>query len=243
MKTVYEWLYEIGKDELVRLYAKYDTVHYERIEDRELSLSEIDAFHRQRVDAFISDILSYEPREDNEMVFFAVVSYERGGPITVAELVSLKELENEHFESYSWILTDREDWLGYRVADTKLSHSNIREMLAYILHEASFYGYTKEEFEEGQEEFWQSIEEGDKEIEEGRGTTYTLKEFRAKLGLPQEERDSREEELKEAIRRAEAALYKYCFEREIAALRNTVQAQSFFEPGKVTSITDERRID
>ena len=64
MKTVYEWLYEIGKDELVRLYAKYDTVHYKRIEDRELSLSEIDAFHRQRVEAYISDILNYEPRED-----------------------------------------------------------------------------------------------------------------------------------------------------------------------------------
>ena len=222
MKTVFEWLHEIGKEELVRLYSEYDRVKYSEIENRDLSLSEIDELHHLRVDAFISDILSYEPREDSEMVFFAVESYEQGKRKTVAELVSLMELENERIEGYSWILTDREEWLGYHVADTKLSHSRIREMLAFILYEASFYGYTKEEFKEGQEELLQSIEEGDKEIEEGRGTTYTFEEFRAILGLPQEESDSREEELQEAVRDAETALYKYWFEREITELRNMI---------------------
>ena len=34
-------------------------------------------------------------------------------------MVSLKELENDHVETYGWSVTDREEWLGYHIADTK----------------------------------------------------------------------------------------------------------------------------
>ncbi len=227
MNTVYEWLHEFSKDsyakdDLVRMYAEYDRVNFTKIKNREMSLSEIDAAHRQRVEAYISGILSCTPKENSEMVFFAVELFNLDNPRTEARLVSLKELENDHVETYGWSVTDREEWLGYHIADTKLTLSNISEMLANILYEASFYGYTREEFEKGREELWQSIQEGEKEIEEGRGTTYTFEEFRAKLGLPQEESDSREEELQEAVRDAENALYNYWFEREITELRNMI---------------------
>ncbi|MBQ3379907.1 MAG: hypothetical protein IJG50_08635 [Clostridia bacterium] len=220
MNTVYEWLHAIGKDELIRLYAEYDRLDRSKIKSRDMPLFETDASYRRRIDAYISDILSYTPRENSEMVFFAVESYERGRPITAAELVSLKEIENEHIVSYSWILTDREEWLGYHVADTKLSLSKSDEMLAYILYKASFFGYTRDEFKRGREEFKRSIADAEKDFE--RTNHYKYEEILTDKRRQQEQNDPKEE-LPDTVRDAEAALYKYCFDREIAELRSAVR--------------------
>ena len=87
-------------------------------------------------------------------------------------------------------------------------------MLTHILYEASFYGYTREEFEEGREEFTRSIEEAENE------TCCTEEMLRAEMDLPQGKDDPREDALREELWRAEAALDQYCFDREINELRS-----------------------
>ena len=138
MKTVYEWLHEIGKEELVLLYSGYEHINFSTIRNQKTKLSEVFERYSQRVDAFITDIFSCEPRPNREMVFFAVEYYRDGLMKTEARLVSLKELHDKRVETYGWSLTDREEWLGYHVAETELTLSGIRDMLTHILYEASF---------------------------------------------------------------------------------------------------------
>ena len=99
MKTVYEWLHEIGKEELAQRYSGYEPINISTIQNREMKLSEVFERYDQRIDAFITDILSYEPRPNRDMVFFAVEFCHDGFMKTEARLVSLKELHDKRVET------------------------------------------------------------------------------------------------------------------------------------------------
>lgn len=110
--------------------------------------------------------------------------------------------------------------MGYYVADTEFAQNHMPEVLVYILYIASFYGYTREEFERGREDLFHSLEEAEKELANPElCLSCTPEEMLGFLGTSEKQTDSHAEKLRNAVQQAEADFDRYCFDRELAELR------------------------
>ena len=99
----------------------------------------------------------------------------------------------------------------------QFDEENIIEVLADILEEATFFGYSNKSFQERRAEVNQELEESLKAVEQGK--TYSLDEVREHLGLPPRKEDPEEETLRRAMFRAKRYLDIYCRERELNEIR------------------------
>lgn len=99
---------------------------------------------------------------------------------------------------------------GFLVADTDFTQRELYEVLAEVLHEASFFGYDQEHPEESVKE----EEEGDE-----RRYAYDTAELYELLRLPPEEHDERSDELMGRVREAEWEFEQYWRRKELNALR------------------------
>lgn len=217
MKTLYEWLKETDKKGLIELYLARHPVEFCKHRDMDLTVDEMMTNGERQLDEFITELLSFDPINSSEMVFFATEGYwpSNGYPTIQVNLVSTKELDHDSLATYGWDTEDRKYLLGYSVADTELTVNNILEVLVYILYEASFWGYTQKEFEEGLEDLSRRLEETDDSED---CTSYEPEEF-LDLLLPGTKKDPRADELKKAVENAKEAFNRYCFERELSELR------------------------
>ena len=178
----------------------------------------------RRVDAFITELLSYEPRENKEMVFLVTEFYRDGYPRIEPVLISENELEKYPVETYGWSVSDREDLMGYYVADTELAKKHMQEVLVYILYIASFYGYMREEFESGREDLFHSLKEAGKELANREPCPSCVQEETLGfLWTSERKTGSHAEKLRNAVLQAEADFDRYCFDRELAELRGLLK--------------------
>ena len=223
MRTLSEWLRDSDRTELIRLYLDSYPVNFARFRDSKMTVAEIMQRCEQRVDAFITELLSYEPGENREMVFLATEFYRDGCPRIESVLVSVNELANTPVETYGWDVSDREDLMGYYVAETELAKKHMPEVLVYILYMASFYGYTREEFESGREDLFRSLEEAEKELRE-LCLSSAQEEPLAFPRSPEEKTDAHAEKLRDAIQQAESEYIRYCLDRELTELRGLLAA-------------------
>ena len=232
MKTVQQWLREIDRQELVNTYQFLYPPEFWRLKNEEISVAEVYRRQAELLNNFIDELLQLTPsQEDTQMIFLATSAYKDGFPDEQATLVAVDELdENSLPESYSWMLTDREKLVGYRIADSELTLDNMCSILAQIIEESSFLGYSKDTFESERESLIQSLEQSEKDIEDGN--VYSADEVWEHLGLKREAPDPKADELRAGVIRAEVEYNQYYRSKELSALMRKLTEEQINEPHK-----------
>ena len=217
MRTLQQWVKEVDIDELVHAFLLASPPAFWEIKEHGVGSGEAyqrieDAFRK-----FISEFLELDAVDNQDKVFFAYPTQVDLGKEAIVNLIYLSEIDNDYVEHYDWMLADRDDLAGYLIADTQFNEENIIEVLADILEEATFFGYTDQSFQERRAEVKQELEESLKSVEQGK--TYSLDEVWEHLGLPPRKKDPEEETLRRAMFRAKRHLDIYCRERELNEIR------------------------
>lgn len=100
MRTLSACLRDADRAELVRQYLDSYPVNFARFRDSKMTVPEIMQRCERRVDDFITELLSYVPRENEEMVFLATEVYRDGYPHVESVLISVDEIANYPVETY-----------------------------------------------------------------------------------------------------------------------------------------------
>ena len=155
MKTVHEWIKETDVDKLADTYFYEYPIEYERYINSEKTVSEIKDAYRKRFYEFIEQLKSIEPKvlsDDERGIFFFHKAYGRDmkNPETVLCFES-DILKCDNPQTYSWILTDFDEIMGYCIAETESTIKNINDVLVQIIYEMTFFGYSQEDIEKGQQ--------------------------------------------------------------------------------------------
>ena len=101
-------------------------------------------------------------------------------------------LECDNPQTYSWILTDFDEIMGYYIAETESTIKSINDVLAQIIYEMTFFGYTQEDIEKERMKLGLELEEVEKEAKEGK--VVSMETAFADLGIEPQPRD--EEDIK-----------------------------------------------
>ena len=220
MKTVQEWLFERDEDALIGCYfAKYP-INFYMLENKDVTVSEVLAVLEETLRDFIHRLKGVNAHKSEQGIFYAVKILSDGYEEVTVELSYLKDiLENGLPEHYGWMLTDHDEVMGYLIADTSLTQANIDSVLAEILYEMSFFGYTQEQLEEERKKLDESL------IETQESRTYSADEVFTKFGLAPEEKDEQSDELRAAVLAAEIKFSEYWRTHEVRQIRSQLIAE------------------
>ena len=174
MKTVQEWLIELDTTELIDTYFREHPIDFIHMEEnaRQMSVCDIQTKGRKKLESYIDYLRTLPIKNNTEegkgllFVFRMLYGYSDTG--LVHELVLVDELlrDGPEAEAYSYTLTDPAEVMGFYVADTPLTQYNIVFLIANVLFEASFYGWTSEEVNREIEATFSDDDEGDAEPDE-----------------------------------------------------------------------------
>lgn len=217
MKTLQQWIKEVDTDELVHAFLLASPPAFWEIKEHGVGVGEAYQRIEDAIRKFISEFLKLNAVDNQDKVFFAYPTQVDLGKDTIVNLIYLSEIDNDYVEHYDWMLTDRDELAGYLIADTQFNEENIIEILADILDDATFFGYSDQSFQARIAEVQQELEESMKAVE--RGEVYSLDEVWEHLGLPPRKRDLEEEKLSRAMFKAKRNLDIYCRERELNEIR------------------------
>ena len=156
MKTVQQWLKDVDRENLLGTYQFLYPPDFLLLKNKEMSVSEVYNRQKEIVSDFIDHLigLDTQPNEDR-MIFLAVSAYNEGRADTQTVLVSANELNQDQPDHYDWMMTDREKLAGYDIADTEATVDEICTVLAQIIEDATFLGYSQETFTEEREKLSQ----------------------------------------------------------------------------------------
>ena len=233
MKTVQQWLKDVDRENLLGTYQFLYPPDFMRLKNEEMSVAEVYNRQKEIVSDFIDHLIGLEtqPNED-QMIFLAVSAYNEGRADTQAVLVSANELNQDQPDHYDWMMTDREKLAGYDIADTEATIDEICTVLAQIIEDATFLGYSQETFTEEREKLCQSLKESEEDIKNGR--VYSAEEVWEHLGLKPEKKDPEAQELQDKVTRAEITYNQYSLRKELGLLRHLLVGE-----GIDLNITDE----
>lgn len=217
MKTVQEWIRETDIEKLADVYFYEYPIEYERHINSEKTVAEIKDTYRKRFYEFIEQLKSIEPKalsDDERGIFFCHKAYGRNmkNPETVLCLES-EILACDIPQTYSWILTDFNEIMGYYIAETETTIKNINDVLAQIIHEMTFFGYSQEDIEKGRLE----LEEASKEADEGK--TITAEKLFTDLGIEPQPRDEEDTEMLRKIYSMENEYNQHWLRKEAEKVR------------------------
>lgn len=231
MKTVQEWLKEVDEEELVSAYffrfpIDYEDIFFYENEATKLPLKTIRERLRAALVGFIHRLKKLTPGVGRSEVFFATKVYQEGRSRIETMMCDVDELLTQKCpERYDWSLMDFEQVMGYWIADTELTRESIYDVLACILKELSFDGYTQEEHKAGQERIAEILRETEEELRTGKKQkTYTQEETWELLGRKHKKADPEAEERERKIFAEEIKYGRFCFEREVAAVRELLRS-------------------
>lgn len=196
MKTIQDYFKNANRDELIRFYIAENPLQVKSEKD----IFPENAFEKyyNSINKLIEKICNSKIKEsDKPMVFLTHHSVDMLGneDDIYHSLFEIEEvLKSDTPTSYSFVLTDLEEAIGYYVADTYLTQRNITELLSFFLFEISFFGYEQEYLEEEREELAKRSEEA----KSGELKTISTEEFWEKIekdtGWTREVRNKDEEE-------------------------------------------------
>lgn len=222
MKTVQEWLKEVDEGKLVRTYFSlpsnaFNIAILEKKENPEVIL------------AFIRRLKGLTPEmPQKQRVFFTSTSYRDGVELILCDWDDL--LTKRRPERGDCVFVEFAQVMGYWVADTELTLKWIYVVLAGVLAQLSFFGYTQEEQTAGWKGIDAMLREREAELrtktpEEVLGRPRPMEEYldelNWELGIkPDPEARKRKDKIQEAVFEYEM----YCFEREVAAVRELLRS-------------------
>ena len=111
---------------------------------------------------------------------------------------------------YSLSLEPWSNWINYNILDKSIQIYGEATVLAHILYEMTFYGYSSEDVEERHQEVINALNDSYKMIEEGKSEFIPAEDVFSKLGFEKDEaidleiERKKSEEMKAAINRNEA---------------------------------------
>lgn len=220
MKTVQQWIQDVDQDELVYAYLLTSPTPFYEIRGNNLSIVEATLRLEKAIRRFILDFLSLPANNSQNDIFFAHPACMQQGESLDVCLIQRNELDGAKVESYDWMMADRADLAGYLIADTAFDEENIISILAKILDEATFLGFTEERFQmrrsDLQNDLKASIEAAD------RGEVYSLDELWERHGITRPKRDDEEDRRRLAVYEAQRELDLYCRERELNEIRRRI---------------------
>ena len=163
MMTVQEAIRSLDKEELAKKYARIHRKeidpYYEEENIDGVTCGELKKRTRERLGELIELVCGLETRkpEDGRRFLFFAYPYPPGsfyGVDMTCDLVEEKEImrQGEAATVYGSELTDWEEVMGYRVADTAYARENLCEVMAQILYEMTWFGFTPEEVVKSREE-------------------------------------------------------------------------------------------
>lgn len=186
MKTVKEYICTLDADRIVDMYFyKYsDTLsgyYYGRPlsdkKDERISTMTITEFVKdlkERINEYIDYLKSIDitPSKDGKQgIIYAynkLEGYHYWSDTLCTALVHLDELKKdpENCEDYCYMLTKFSEILGFLVADNQYTQGNIYEVIADVMHEASWCGYRQERLEQQLESLKKADEDFEKQDKE-----------------------------------------------------------------------------
>ena len=194
MKTVQECLKELDIEELIDEYLDRDYIRREMIKvmkKKDMTTKELLWHYREAIREYIEymrNVPVEQPEEQGLLYMYQTL------PGLIRDdywhdLVIIPELREKGVdaEDYSYILCSRGEIAGFLVADTKLTQEHLLTLMADVLYEASYFGYTQEDIEKylQEEEGTNNEPEDDEALEEWMPGTSNRK---------RPEQDSRPEE-------------------------------------------------
>ena len=225
MKTVHEWIKEIDIDKLADTYFYEYPIEYERYINSEKTVSEIKDAYRKRFYEFTEQLKSIEPKalsDDERGIFFCHKAYGRDmkNPETVLCIES-DILKCDNPQTYSWILTDFDEIMGYYIAETETTIKNINDVLAQIVYEMTFFGYPQEDIEKERFE----LEKAAKEADEGK--TIPAEKLFAELGVEPQPCDEEDTEMLRKIYSLENEYNQYWLRKEVEKVREQLNKKLY----------------
>lgn len=217
MKTVQEWIRETDIEKLEDAYFYEYPIEYERYINYDKTVAEIKDAFRNQLSEFIEHLKSIEPKsldDDEQGIFFCHKSY--GGEMKNPETVLCMKSEISGCDipqTYSWILTDFDAIMGYYIAETETTIRNINDVLAKIIYEMTFFGYSQESIE--QERL--KLEEAAKEADEGK--TIPAETIFENLGIEPQLHDEEDTEMLREIYSMENEYNQHWLRKEVEKVR------------------------
>lgn len=229
MKTIQEWLKEVDKEELIGTYIYNYPINIFDLgkKTEKYTVEEVKRKERRMIEEYIDRLINLEIETSdikNSYVVFAYKTFINDSEGVDFSIIYTKEiLEKEITDDtiitcYSCILDEQKEIMGHLVADTNLTERNIYGLLAFILHEASWFGFSNEHLEEEREKLEQSM----KDIEEGNCKTFSIEEVEKELGIIPEEKDEVAEELYRKVLRKISDFHLYGLRREARKVKENV---------------------
>ena len=223
MKTVQEWIRETDTDKLADAFFYEYPIEYERYINFEKTVSEIKDAYRKRFYEFIEQLKSIEPKSlggDEQGIFFCHKAYGRDMKNHETVLCFKSEiLACDIPQTYSWILTDFDEVMGYYIAETETTVRNINDVLAQIIYEMTFFGYSQEDIEKERLE----LEEAAKEAEEGK--TIPAEKLFADLGIETHQHDEEDTELLRKIYNMENEYNQHWLRKEVEKVKEQLNGK------------------
>ena len=154
MKTVQETLKELDIEKLIDEYLGRDYIRREMInvmKKKDMTTKELICRYREAIREYI-EYMRNVPVEQPEEQGLLYVYQTLPGLIRDDywhDLVIIPELREKGMdaEDYSYILCSRGEIAGFMVADTKLTQEHLLTLMADVLYEASYFGYTQEDID------------------------------------------------------------------------------------------------
>ena len=172
MKRVKDYLLEVDEESLVEFFfEKYAILSsYEYYED-DLQEMRIKEFREERimyVRKLIDRLKKLEIKESKDPGIFFVYRLENHQDDLYFDMTTVSELRKKGVkaECFGFDIERQEEILSWYIPDTILNRRFIKELLAYILNEASFFGIEQEGLGELYERLDEAKEESDRLIEE-----------------------------------------------------------------------------
>lgn len=224
MKTVQEWLKEVDEEKLVSTYFSQpsNAINIAILEGRETP---------EVILAFIRRLKSLTPETPRKQrVFFASVSYRDGIELILCDWDDL--LTKRCPERGDCVFAEFAQVMEYWVADTELTQKHIYDILAGVLEQLSFFGYTQEEQTAGRKRVDAMLRATEAELQTKtpeeickEARPKPMEEFLAELNLELGIKpDPEAQRLKDKIGSAVVKYEMYCFEREVAAVRELLRS-------------------
>ena len=171
MKTVQEWLRELDTEELMDEYFRDHPMDFNHLEEetKQMRVCDLQKKGRDKLRNYIDYLRTLPIKNDEEgrksLLFVFRMLYGFSDRNLVHELVYIDELLSDGFDvdAYSYVLTDPAEVIGFYVADTPLTQHYIVYLIANVLFEASFFGWTSEEVNREREEMFSDQQETEAE--------------------------------------------------------------------------------
>lgn len=218
--TVQQYLQEADTKALVAAYREAAPISYEMIENKDLTLREIQERSDKRITEFIEYMRTIPlATEKTPAVFFAVpeISEDHDYIDTGVAMCEMEDLkEGGEPQTYSWLLMSHAEVAACLVADTAMTKEFLPDVLGIILAETSFFGFEQSDIDKVRKD----LEEADKELKTGNGHTCTdIRELFGNHKLPSDFVEEEADRLIQERSRNEFEFNRRCRNVEIAKVR------------------------